>query len=79
MDPILATEPPGPTSARNSIRGRIASIDEEGDEARVTVDCGEKILARITRGSLRSLGLVVGRDVTLLLKARSCHYLEKEF
>ncbi|MCZ6689163.1 MAG: molybdenum ABC transporter ATP-binding protein [Planctomycetota bacterium] len=75
---ILATEPPGPTSARNSIKGRIASIEEEGDEARVTVDCGEKILARITLGSLRSLGLGEGREVTLILKARSCHYLEQE-
>lgn len=75
-DVIVATEPPGPTSARNILQGRITSLEEEGGEVRVTVDCGEKILARITPGSLRTLDLGEGREVTLLLKARSCHILD---
>lgn len=74
-DVIVATEPPGPTSARNILRGRILSLEEEAGEVRVTVYCGEKVLARITPASRRSLDLKEGREVTLLLKTHSCHLL----
>ena len=76
-DVIVAPEPPGPTSARNCLQGRILTMEEDGGEVRVTVYCGEKVLALITPASRRSLDLKEGKEVTLLLKVRSCHLLDE--
>ena len=73
---IVATEAPGPTSARNVLRGRVSEIRTETGEVYVTVDCGEPVLAKITPGSHRRLGLEGGSEVVLLLKAGSVHRIE---
>jgi molybdate transport system regulatory protein len=59
------------TSARNALRGTIASIktDHLSADVAVTVSEGSTIHALITAESARDLGLCVGRDAIVLIKA----------
>lgn len=59
------------TSARNALRGTITGIvsDEMSAEVAVSVSEGAVIHALVTKGSLRDLGLVVGRETVVLVKA----------
>ena len=59
------------TSARNALRGTIADIrsDTISAEIAVTVSDGTTIYALVTNESVRALGLCVGRETTLLIKA----------
>ncbi|MGQ4275087.1 TOBE domain-containing protein [Terrihabitans sp. B22-R8] len=59
------------TSARNALRGIIRSINSDAitAEVAVAVSADTLIYALVTRGSVEDLGLVAGRDVTILIKA----------
>ena len=59
------------TSARNTLRGTIADIrsDTISAEIAVTVSDGTTIYALVTNESVRALGLCVGREAILLIKA----------
>jgi molybdate transport system regulatory protein len=59
------------TSARNVLRGTIVSIESDALSANVAVAVSDKttIHATVTAGSLRDLGLVVGREAIVLIKA----------
>ncbi|WP_184261404.1 TOBE domain-containing protein [Rhodopseudomonas rhenobacensis] len=59
------------TSARNALRGTITAIraDTLSAEVAVAVADGTLIYALVTSESLRSLGLCVGRDAIVLIKA----------
>ena len=59
------------TSARNTFRGTVAAIQSGALTAGLTIALpeGDAILARVTGESLRDLGLVVGGEVTALVKA----------
>jgi molybdate transport system regulatory protein len=59
------------TSARNVLRGTIVSIEADALNADVAVAVSSKttIHATVTAGSLRDLGLVVGREAIVLIKA----------
>jgi molybdate transport system regulatory protein len=59
------------TSARNALRGRIADIvsDALSAEVAVAVSAETTIHALVTLESLRELGLVVGREALVLIKA----------
>ena len=59
------------TSARNALRGTIKEIrsDTLNAEIAVTVSDGTTIYALVTNESVRALGLCVGRETTLLIKA----------
>lgn len=59
------------TSARNALRGAIADIrsDALNAEIAVTVADDVTIYATVTKESLHALGLCVGREVVLLIKA----------
>jgi molybdate transport system ATP-binding protein len=72
-DIILGTEEPRGLSVRNQLRGVIASVIEDEEDARlVTVDVGGvNILSRVTRGAVEALGLRNGMDVWVLVKAVS--------
>jgi tungstate transport system ATP-binding protein len=65
---VLSPEPLN-SSLRNSFRGRIIMIAEEAGRARITIDIGEKLNARITLESLQSLGLELGKEVWVSFKA----------
>jgi molybdate transport system regulatory protein len=59
------------TSARNALRGSIKEIrsDTLNAEIAVTVSNGTTIYAQVTNESVRTLGLCVGREAILLIKA----------
>ena len=59
------------TSARNALRGTIKEIrsDTLNAEIAVTVSDGTTIYALVTNESVRALGLCVGREAILLIKA----------
>jgi len=70
-DVILAVEPPAGLSVQNALHGMVAEIsDEPGPYAEVKVDAGGiALLARVTRDSVRRLGLAPGRRVYALVKS----------
>jgi molybdate transport system ATP-binding protein len=67
-DVSLHTAPPE-GSARNVFRGRIAEIATEGERARIRLDTRPPIVAEITLGSVRRLGLRDGDEVWASFKA----------
>jgi molybdate transport system ATP-binding protein len=70
-DVILAVERPVGLSALNILSGTIAAVMPAGDNlAEIRIDCsGEVIVSRITRQSLETLDLSVGRKVFAVVKA----------
>lgn len=59
------------TSARNTLRGTITAINSDrlNSEIAVAVADDTEIFAQVTNESVRALGLCVGRETTLLIKA----------
>jgi molybdate transport system ATP-binding protein len=71
--------PPGnPTSARNRLAARIVSVIPEGPLARVTLDCGFRLTAIVTRQSEDELCLREGELVTAVVKATSIRIVPRE-
>jgi len=72
-DIILAVEAPRGLSVRNELRGVVAAVVKDEDEAMlVTVDVGgAQVLSRVTRNAVGSLGLQAGVAVWVLVKAVS--------
>jgi tungstate transport system ATP-binding protein len=66
-----------PGSARNHLPGRVRRIVAAGADARVEVDCGVPVMARITRRSLEDLGLEDGSEVVASFKATAVHLIPK--
>jgi tungstate transport system ATP-binding protein len=64
-------------SARNRIAGRVSRIVRSGADARVEVDCGFPLIARITRRSLDELGIEPGSSVIATFKATAVHLIPK--
>ena len=58
-------------SARNVFKGKITALVNGAVNAEVelTVAGGDKIVAIVTEGSVKSLGLAVGKDVVAYVKA----------
>jgi molybdopterin-binding protein len=58
-------------SARNAIKGKVASIDRGQVTAVVRIDIGNGnvITSSITMAALKDLGLKKGSDVTAIIKA----------
>ena len=57
-------------SARNQLQGKVTRVTTGNVMAEVSVDvAGQEIVAAITRGSVESLGLAAGDDVTVVIKA----------
>jgi len=76
-DILLATSPPRDLSARNILEGRIVAMETRGTLVRANVDCGVEFIVHLTPGAARTLDLVVGRRVWLVLKTHSCHLVEE--
>ncbi|SMH59079.1 molybdenum ABC transporter ATP-binding protein [Azospirillum agricola] len=69
-DVIVALEPLGGTSLRNTLMGRVVEIAESGPasvDLRIAVG-GSFLIARVTRAAARDLGLAPGREVVALVK-----------
>ncbi|ODT08972.1 MAG: molybdenum ABC transporter ATP-binding protein [Mesorhizobium sp. SCN 65-20] len=69
-DVMIATERPQGLSALNVLPGRIADIGAvNGTQVDLRLDCrGDMLVSRITRQSLKTLDLAVGRDVFAVIK-----------
>jgi molybdopterin-binding protein len=74
-DVVLATGEEHPSSARNTMAGRVVSVAENGPVAEVKVDCGVVLTAVLTRRSVRDLSLAPGTPVTLSVKATAIHVI----
>jgi len=59
------------SSAQNRLAGVVAARREEGPLVRITLDCGVRLVALVTRASAERLGLVPGRPVSAAMKAPS--------
>jgi molybdate transport system ATP-binding protein len=59
------------SSARNRLTGAVVSRRDEGPLARVTVECGVRLVALVTRASAERLALAPGRRVAAVVKAPS--------
>ena len=68
---ILVSMSPISTSARNTHHGRITAVTQRNGTVDVAVDVGETLVARITQGSYREMGLLLGEEVYLIFKAEA--------
>ncbi len=59
------------SSARNRLAGAVVSRRDEGPLVRVTVECGVRLVALVTRASAERLALGPGRRVAAVVKAPS--------
>jgi molybdate transport system ATP-binding protein len=59
------------SSARNRLRGTVVSLAPEGPLVRVTLDCGFRLVALVTRQAAEQLALAPGQPVAALIKAPS--------
>lgn len=59
------------SSARNTLKGHIISVEGRGDVVRLKVNAGKVFTVQITRRSLVEMGLNVGEEVCLTFKASS--------
>jgi molybdate transport system ATP-binding protein len=75
-DILLAAEPPRALSARNVLPGKIASLEHRGALVVARVDCGVTFTVHLTPGAERALELAAGKNVWLVLKTHSCHFVE---
>ncbi len=57
------------SSAQNRLVGTVVSLSDEGPLQRVTLDCGVRLVALVTRRGSARLGLAPGARVTALVKA----------
>jgi molybdate transport system ATP-binding protein len=64
-------------STENQIRGRICALIPSGESLIVQVDCGGTLLAEITPGACRSMGLQEGEDIYCLIKTHSITFLSE--
>ena len=74
-DVLLERGEPGPSTARNRLRGRIRSLQNEGPLVRLTLDCGFPLESLVTRQACQDLRLAEGETVTALLKASALHLI----
>lgn len=70
---IMISLDPIRSSARNTFRGRITGIVDQGSVVKVEVDIGIQLIASITRYSLEDMELGVGKEIHLAFKATDVH------
>jgi molybdate transport system ATP-binding protein len=76
----VVLEPPvaHPTSAQNRLVGVIAARRDEGPLVRLTVDCGLRLVALVTRSSADHLGFAPGGVVCAVMKAPSVRVVPRK-
>ena len=72
-DILLATEAPRALSARNVWPGTLEALEPRGSLVVAQVNAGARFIVHLTPGAVRSLQLVPGLRVWLVLKTHSCH------
>ena len=73
----VTLQPSGPRadSARNHLAGRIEAIESDGAVERVTVDCGFRLVAMITRNAREEMCLAAGGAIVVSVKATAVHLI----
>jgi molybdate transport system ATP-binding protein len=66
---ILEEAPGAPSSARNLLAATVTARSDEGALVRITLDCGTRLVALVTRASADRLRLAPGQAVAALVKA----------
>ena len=69
------TEQAALSSARNHLGGVIEAVTPASVSVRVVVDCGFRLIARVTPRSVEDLGLAVGSPIIAIFKASAAHVL----
>lgn len=67
---ILSLEPMA-ANAENVLYGKVTGFRMRNGAVEVTIDAGEEFISRITEESLKKLGLNLGMEVRLLIKAEA--------
>jgi molybdate transport system ATP-binding protein len=75
-DILVAAEAPGGLSARNVLEGKIMSMERRGTLVVARVDCGVIFTVHVTPGAERTLELAPEKNVWLVIKTHSCHFVE---
>ena len=65
------------TSARNRLPARVVSLQPEGFNVRVALDCSFPLTAQITRAAAEQMGLAPGDQVVAVLKAPAIHVIPR--
>lgn len=68
---VLLSREPAVTSALNTFRGKVTTIQQRNGSVDVSVDIGEILISRITDGSYRRLGVGLGDLVNVIFKAEA--------
>ena len=74
----LLLEAPGPTrvtSAQNRLPGTVVQVTALGPLYRISVDCGVRLTAVVTRPAVEALGLARGAAVVVSFKATAAHLM----
>lgn len=66
-----------PSSARNTLPGRVLQATPQGPLERVVVDCGFPVVALITRASAREMQIEEGLPVSISFKASAVHLIAR--
>jgi molybdate transport system ATP-binding protein len=74
-DLLLAAGPPGLLSARNVFPARVVALEAREGDVLVRLDAGEPLVAKVTPGAARALGLAPGADIHVVLKAQAVRRL----
>jgi len=75
-DVLVANEEPRGLSARNVLVGQIVSLESRGYLVELKIEAGTQIVAHVTPGAVRSLGLERGKQVWMVIKTHSCHLVK---
>jgi molybdopterin-binding protein len=70
---ILISELPLPSSARNSLRGKITHIFDRGSTVYLTIDVPPRFVSLVTRRSFEEMKLEIGKEVCITFKAAAVH------
>ena len=70
---VAITREAGISSARNRLAGQVRSVTVEGALARIELDCGFPLVARVTAQSAGELALREGEQVAAVVKATAVH------
>ena len=68
---------PTQTSARNRLAACVTALHPQGATVRVSLDCGFRLTALITRPAAEQLGLATGQRVMAMVKAPAIHLVPR--
>jgi len=72
---IIVSKNPLESSARNTFKGRITEISDQGSIVRLKIDAGEIFTTQITKLSFEKMNLNIGSEIFISFKASSVHLI----